>query len=254
MTSERIYDVIIVDDEPNCIKVLNDDLLKYKNINVIATFTDPVKAEQIIIRRQPDILFLDIEIPRVSGVELLQKMRPYIHSRINIVFYSAYDRYMKEALQNSAFDFLLKPYTSEELDNIINRIKVNNSKSENFEQSMLRLLSNDTKFAMQTITGIRLLKCNDIVYSEYNTDIRCWQLILIEGETIKLKSNTKADNIISLNRCFVRVSQNCIVNTDHLVSIENNTMKCIFFPPFDRHQVYASRRYYSKLKDELVLL
>ena len=96
MTSERIYDVIIVDDEPNCIKVLNDDLLKYKNINVIATFTDPVKAEQIIIRRQPDILFLDIEIPRVSGVELLQKMRPYIHSRINIVFYSAYDRYRSE--------------------------------------------------------------------------------------------------------------------------------------------------------------
>lgn len=67
---------IIVDDEPNSIRNLADDLAVYPEINILDTQTSPQKAKKSIIQYQPDLLFLDIEFPTTNGIELLQEIRP----------------------------------------------------------------------------------------------------------------------------------------------------------------------------------
>lgn len=114
---------VIIDDEPGAIRALEADLLAYDDIVVADTQTSVGKARRSIMRHQPDIIFVDVEMPGTSGIELMKEMRPLMGSNMHVVFYTAYDKYLIDALRASAFDYLLKPYTTEELRAIIERVR-----------------------------------------------------------------------------------------------------------------------------------
>lgn len=113
---------IIVDDEINSIHNLEEDLKAYPEIEILDTITSSQKAKKSIIQYQPDLLFLDVEMPYINGIELLQEIRPYVRNNMRVIFYSAFDKYMLDALRASAFDYLLKPYQTNELKQIVERI------------------------------------------------------------------------------------------------------------------------------------
>lgn len=246
---------IIVDDNNNSIMTLSKDLTLYPEIKVVETTTSVEKAKKIIVKYQPDLLFLDVEMPKMSGIELLQEIRDSIHPNMYVVFYSAYDKYMIDALRSSAFDYLMKPYHPEELSNIIKRIKTQPEKEKlNFEQSMRRLLTNDRKFALQTISGLLFLRANEVFCFQYVDTIRSWQITMTDLSVYKLRTGIIAKDLISFSPSFMQVNQECILNTDYILSIENKTLKCILYPPFNNFDIHASRRYYSKLKGQLEIL
>lgn len=246
---------IIVDDEPACIKSLYDDLLSYPDIRVTETTTSAEKAKKIIIKQQPDVIFLDVEMPKTSGIGLLNDIRSFMHPNACVVFYSAFDKYLIDALRASAFDYLLKPYMQEELGDIISRIK---NKFEmgrvGFEQSMRRLLADDRKFALQTMTGLLLLRSSEILYFQFIENTRCWQMTRTDMSVHKLRLSTTAKDLLSISISFVQICQNCILNIEYVSSIENKTLRCILYPPFNQLNLCASRRCYSKIKEVLEIL
>lgn len=251
----RAITTIIVDDEVNAIQNLSEDLNAYPEINILESTTSALKARKSIIKLQPDLLFLDVEMPKMNGIELLQEIRPYIHSNMHVVFYSAFDKYMLDALRASAFDYLLKPYQPNELKTIIDRVRKRIDINTNtFEQSMRRLLSDDCKFALQTITSLLLLRCSEILYFRYLDDVRCWLVTLTNTEYHRLRMTIKAKDILSLSQSFIRINSNCILNIEYLSSIENNTLRCVLYAPFSHLEIIASRRYYSKIKEILEVL
>ena len=79
---------------------------------------------------QPDLLFIDVEMPGMTGLELLSRIQSDIHPDMHIVFYTAYDKYLLDAIHASAFDYLLKPYKLKELDDLINRLRAHVAKDE----------------------------------------------------------------------------------------------------------------------------
>ncbi|MDR0558888.1 MAG: LytTR family DNA-binding domain-containing protein [Prevotellaceae bacterium] len=245
---------IIVDDQPACIESLYTDLQQYPEIEVIATFVSAKKAKTAILKQQPQLLFLDMEMPEMSGLELLQETGHSLHSNICVVFYSAYDKYLIDALRISAFDYLLKPYLPNELEQIVERVK-HKIKTNNidFEQSIRKLLWEDHKFAVQTATGILILKCADILYFCYDNDLRSWQIIKTDGKTHRFRTGITAEEIIKINSAFYQVNQNNIINIDHLVSIDSS-MRCMFFPPRNDLNITVSRRYFSRLKAHLEII
>lgn len=107
--SEEIT-VVIVDDEAASVRNLSNDLCVYSDVRILETTTSVEKARKIVIRQQPDLLFLDVEMPKMSGLDLWQNIRADVHADMRVVFYTAYDKYVLEALRASAFDYLLKPY------------------------------------------------------------------------------------------------------------------------------------------------
>lgn len=246
---------MIIDDEPACIKRLIQDLEAFPEVQVIETATSADKARKIIVKQQPDLLFLDVEMPQTNGIELLQSIRPEVHPDLCVVFYSAFDQYMIDALRAAAFDFLLKPYQPEELAFIINRVKRELELNPlNFEQSMRRLLSDDRKFAIQTVTGLLLLKRSDVLCFRFLGDTHCWQMILTDRNHYKLRNSTTAKELLNINNSFAQTGQDCILNLDYLLNIENKSLRCVLHPPFQDMEITVSRRYFGKIRDLLEMI
>ena len=115
--------VVIVDDEPQSIRRLQDDLATLEDFEVIATSSSAVSAKNLVMSIQPDVLFIDVEMPGQTGFEVLQSLREEMPVELIVVFYSAFDKYMIDALRASAFDFLLKPYQQDEFELVVDRIR-----------------------------------------------------------------------------------------------------------------------------------
>ncbi len=246
---------VIVDDEQGGIDTLNADLLCYGDVRVVGTATNVDKAKKMIIDCQPDLLFLDVEMPKQSGFELLQDIRPLIRSAMNVVFYSAFDKYMIDALRASAFDYLVKPYRLEELNLIMERVRENRSAGKvSLDQSMRRLFGNERKFAMQTFTGLLLIRWADVLYFQYDADTRSWLMVLVDRTTHRLRQSVKGQEILNLTPSFLQISQDVILNADYLVSIENGSLHCVLCPPYSDIDLRVSRRYYSKIREQLEII
>lgn len=245
----------IVDDDAMAIQKLSGDLAAFPEIEITSTWTSAEKAKCAIIKGQPDLLFLDIEMPVLSGIELLKAIKNDIHAHMRIVFYTAYDKYLLDALRASAFDYLLKPYLPEELAEIIRRYRTSLPRtSDNMEQSLLKLLNHNNQYAIQTLTGLLLVRSKEVLLFQFLKDLRCWQMVLTNYQVHKLRMNTTAKEILGIASMFAQISQDCIINLNYLMFIENKTLACKFCPPFEQEERIVSHRYYKKLKDKLEII
>ena len=253
MTNNRLKTVII-DDEQRAIEKLADDLKLYGSFDVAGYATDPLKGAEIIMNTKPDVIFMDIEMPGMTGLELIEKIRPMLSPYVFVVFYSAFDKYMLDALRASAFDYLLKPYKKEELDEIV--IRLRNSVSENkgnIEQSLRALMNIEKKFAIQTVTGLLFVKEKDLLFFEY-LPCRCCQVKTAGCTLHRLKVNTKAEDILAISSSMIQIRKDMIINSDYLASIDSVTLRCHFYPPFSDLDIQASRRYFQKVRDMMDII
>ena len=274
--------VVIVDDEPQSIHRLQNDLATQDDFEVIATSSSAVSAKNLVMSVQPDVLFIDVEMPGQTGLEVLLSLREEMPMELIVVFYSAFDKYMIEALRASAFDFLLKPYQQEELELIVGRIRQKmkdgkdgdekessaapdssscSSVSAMASQKTLELAgvngllpTSAKRLAIQTISGLLMLKPDDVFSCTFDEATHLWQLKLSNGQIYKLKKQATAKTILSMSPSLAQVRQDCIINLDYLLCIENYTLRCIFSPPFDQEEITVSRRCYKAVKDQLEIL
>lgn len=274
--------VVIVDDEPQSIHRLQNDLATQDDFEVIATSSSAVSAKNLVMSVQPDVLFIDVEMPGQTGLEVLLSLREEMPMELIVVFYSAFDKYMIEALRASAFDFLLKPYQQEELELIVGRIrqKMKDGKDGDEKESSAApdssscpsasamasqktlelagvnglLPTSAKRLAIQTISGLLMLKPDDVFSCTFDEATHLWQLKLSNGQIYKLKKQATAKTILSMSSSLAQVRQDCIINLDYLLCIENYTLRCIFSPPFDQEEITVSRRCYKAVKDQLEIL
>ena len=278
-TDQDKIKVVIVDDEPQSILKLEDDLAALDDFEVIATSSSAMSAKTLVMSMQPDVLFIDVEMPGQTGFEVLQSLRDEMPGDLIVVFYSAFDKYMIDALRASAFDFLLKPYHQEELELIVGRIRQKMEGGEGASSSSLDSSSSSSsssyqnsqdltglnglngllgtsgkRLAVQTISGLLMVKPDDVFCCVFDEDTHLWHLRLANGQIHKLKKQTTAKSVLSLSPSLVQVRQDCIINLDYLISIENYTLRCIFSPPFDQENITVSRRCYKAVKEKLEIL
>lgn len=249
----KIMSAVIVDDEPGAIQALEAGLKAYDDILVVDTQTNEQKARRSILRNKPDILFMDVEMPGISGIDLIKEMRPLMGDNTHVVFYTAYDKYLIDALRASAFDYLLKPYTPEELQTVIDRVREDSGNSGQAAAPSAPAAGSDDRFAVQTVDRLMLLRRQEILYFYYD-ESRCWVITLTNMEQHRLRRTTKAKDILAMNSSFVKVSSSCILNIDYLASVEHTTLRCVLFPPFNNVEIMASRRHYSEIKEALKFL
>ena len=268
-TDQDKIKVVIVDDEPQSILRLENDLAALEDFEVIATSSSAMSAKTLVMSMQPDVLFIDVEMPGQTGFEVLQSLRDEMPMDLIVVFYSAFDKYMIDALRASAFDFLLKPYHQEELELIVGRIRqkmeggdgASSSSSYQNSQDLTGLNglngllgTSGKRLAVQTISGLLMVKPDEVFCCTFDEDTHLWHLRLVNGQIHKLKKQTTAKSVLSLSPSLVQVRQDCIINLDYLISIENYTIRCIFSPPFDQENITVSRRCYKAVKEKLEIL
>lgn len=282
-TDQDKIKVVIVDDEPQSILRLENDLAALEDFEVIATSSSAMSAKTLVMSMQPDVLFIDVEMPGQTGFEVLQSLRDEMPMDLIVVFYSAFNKYMIDALRASAFDFLLKPYQQEELELVVGRIRQkmeegdglsssssssslgssfssssSSSESHQNPQDLIGLNgllgTSGKRLAIQSISGLLMVKPDEVFCCTFDEDTRLWHLRLANGQIHKLKKQTTAKSVLSLSPSLAQVRQDCIINLDYLISIENYTLRCIFSPPFDQENITVSRRCYKAVKEKLEIL
>jgi len=253
---DKLYKVIIIDDDEFSADNLCLELKKYNRLSIEGMARNGVNGRKLLERVHPDLLFLDVELPDMKGVELLELIKGTITWNMQIVFYTAYDKYMIYAIRESAFDYLLKPVDGKELEGIIDRFM---KKAEKDGAVSLVIpprvyATGEHTFMISTPTNdLRILRSIDIGFFRYNSERKLWEVLLSNQVALLLKKNTTADHIRGYASCFVQIHQSYIININYLMMIREN--RCVMFPPFEHvTELQVSKKYKKELQDRFYLL
>jgi len=209
---------IIIEDEPVSREMLTLMLQRYKDdIEIIDTCSNPTDGIESIAKHEPDLIFLDIQMPKMNGFDMLKKI-PSIN--FEVIFTTAFDQYAINAIRISALDYLLKPVDDEDLAVAINKCKerLQSKKPGKQFENLFNNLSNknplDKTLALAASDGISFVKMCDILRVEANG--RYAKFFLLNKETI-LISKTLGDfeEILSANQ-FFRIHDSSIINLNHV--------------------------------------
>jgi two-component system LytT family response regulator len=246
----------IVDDEQHAIDVLRDSLLQCKEIKLVGASKNANHAKKQIIELEPELLFLDVEMPCLSGFELLKELREKTRIPFFTIFYTAYEKYIVQALRESAFDFILKPVNEKELKNVVNRVKEKRNVQNLQQPEVMTSFPNLGEIiALPTPTGLRFLKKSEIALIQYDKKIgwskSFWYVIRFNRETIRLKSGVNSTHLFRFmgHQSFVQINQSVIVNLNYVCNIEIKTRRCILLPPFTNTKLIISRNCMTNIRE-----
>lgn len=243
---------IIIDDGHHNIDGLIRDLAAWPQIEVVGAETSAEAGRRLVLSEKPDVLFLDMMMPGMSGLQLIEDICGLAPEGMRIVFYTAYSGFMLDAIRNSAFDFLLKPYTKAELSVVVTRILADfNSAAPRVsspKESFSELFGGGGSFAVQTPVGVALVGIDEAVVFRFSKDGARWAVTTSGRCEYEMKARTGASDILALSGKYVQISKDCVINSSYLSSIESSTMRCRLRPPYNDLELYASRRYFSRLR------
>lgn len=207
---------IIIDDETHCIEMLKWELDNQNTkVEVISNFNEPKEGLEYIQNNEIDILFLDIEMPGMSGFELLDKIGEI---NFSVIFTTAYDQFAIQAIKLSALDYLLKPINGEDLNKALE--KYNAQKVSGNNQGQYDLLFDQlskperpSRMALMTQDGIELLEINDIVYIVADSN---YSVIHYQNKKIIASKTLKHFESVLDNCNFIRIHHSYYANIQHI--------------------------------------
>lgn len=259
MDNDKKIRTVIIDDDKNSIFSLQEHLLFFPEIDLLGTASQYAKAK-LLLQCQPDLVFLDIEMPCKNGFDLLHEARKNGCNNMSVIFYTAYDRYLIQALRESAFDYILKPVDRNELKDAIERYKRAEKLKQDETQPLYHGLPGITEMvALPTGTGIRFVDKNCIVLFQFQTESYhekpAWVALLNDFSKVKLPGTTaKEITAIMGEERFVTINPSVIANLIYLATIEFKTRDCILLPPYDNIKLTVSRAQLSSLRYKFDLL
>lgn len=205
---------ILIDDEPNNIHTLQQLLARYcPQVQVIGTAESAVTGEEIIKATNPDLLFLDIEMPYGNAFELLNNLSPI---GFEVVFVTAFDSYAINAIKYAALDYLLKPINIKELQAAVMKA-VERLDNKNIQKRIEALLYNlqsqknaCQRLALPSIDGLVFINTEDCVRMEAKSNYTT--IFLKNGPPVVVSKPLKEFEDILSNDQFTRVHHSHIIN------------------------------------------
>ncbi len=244
--------ILILDDELNAIEALRTAI--EKNITEkteIFSTTNPEEAQRFLDEKKPNLLFLDVEMPSMSGFEFLSRQK---EKNFEVIFSTAYSKYAIQAIRFSAIDFLLKPVQPDELVAAFNRFRTKPSEKHHthkmYEHLFENLNSNNEKhFKLSLSKGNRtwfippaeIFYC--AAYSNYTNMYLKDQTEFTVSKTLK-----EVEEMLSVHN-FIRTHKSFLVNKDHVLTLENAGN--LLLKNYTRIEI--SRRRMETVKQELGL-
>jgi DNA-binding LytR/AlgR family response regulator len=222
---EDILTAVIIDDEPEAVLNLENLLKAEASVRVAGTVTDSAKALAALLKHKPDVLFLDIQMPGITGFDVLRLIKEY-ELKSYIVFTTAYDQFAIKAIKAGAFDYLLKPIDPAELKDAIIKVKTDTA-SHSLEQrleSLEKAVQNHRKLRFNTRSGFILIHPDDIFYIE--ADANYSEIYLSKEKREVVSMNLGAVEDILPNQ-FIRISRSVILNSHYLTKVSGVNRRCV---------------------------
>jgi len=243
--------IIIIDDKPLARSIVREFLQKHPQLEVIQECGDGFEGVKAIQQHQPDLIFLDIQMPKITGFEMLE----LIEQPPGVIFTTAFDEFAIKAFEAHAIDYLLKPFNQDRFDKAID--KWNEQRSGTTEKATQDLLesaslspSQRQRIVVRNGSKIKIISVHDVFYLEAADDYV--KIHTQEGYFLKNKTMNHFEQSLDIHQ-FVRSHRSYIVNVQQITRID----------PYekDNHvailrsgaKVPVSRSGYSKLKEVLGL-
>lgn len=206
----------IIDDEMHGIKTLQHLLqLHFPDVSIVFTTTDSKEAKTLVEKHHPDIIFLDIEMPQLNGIEFLAQFNQI---PFKVIFTTAYDQYAIKAIRLNALDYLLKPVNKKELGEAIEKFRTEKNKTSKEQLSYLHLFKENKitdTIALSTSQGLLFVKINEIMYLEAED---CYTHVTLKDGKKHLVSKTLGnfDEILADEKTFFRAHKSYLINLSYL--------------------------------------
>jgi two-component system LytT family response regulator len=253
MSEDQKYKVLIVDDEAPARNIIKVFLQKETDVELIDEATDGFDAVKKINLLKPDLVFLDIQMPKLTGFELLE----LLETKPEIVFVTAYDQFAVKAFELNAVDYILKPFNKERfhtaLAKALERLKSDTRKGESAEKLIAysqQTTENLQRIALKKGNQITVMDVENIFYIEAQDD---YTMIYTQNERF-LKHATMQFFEDKLDKdLFIRTHRSYIVNLKHIEKIELFEKDTRVVVMKNKAHVKVGRNGYTILKEKLSL-
>lgn len=243
-----MHKVIIIDDEPLARSIVKEFLQDAAHYEVVAECSDGFQGVKAIAQHKPDLIFLDIQMPKINGFEMLE----LLDVPPAVIFTTAFDEYALKAFETNSIDYLLKPFSKERFEAALEKWEKQNSAPDNRLQPLLENTQKqaDEKYRIVVKNGadIRIVPTSDVHYIEAYDDY----VKIFTGDNYYLKKKTMGYYEETLEpSLFFRTHRSYIINIEQLTkieSLEKNTYVAILK---SGKKIPLSRSSYLKLKEQL---
>jgi two-component system LytT family response regulator len=207
---------IIIDDEPYCCEILAAMLeAESPQIQVLAICNNGEEGLNAIRKHNPDLVFLDVEMPKMNGFEMLEHLPVNFH----LIFTTAYDQYALKAIRFSALDYLLKPIDREDLKQAVQKAeeKLQIPMAQQLEVLMQKIkqpLNPISKIALPTMEGLQMISIETIICCE--SDDNYTKLVLKNGKKLLVTRSLKEIEESLEQHSFLRVHRSYLVNLNEI--------------------------------------
>lgn len=241
--------VMIIDDESAARRHLRSVMNKFAELNVIAELSDGKAAVAAIIQQQPDIVFLDIEMPEVNGFDVAQQTQ---HINYQLVFVTAYDQYALDAFDTNAIDYLLKPVRPSVLEKCINKIL-------HQELLVLEELKKQRQADKLTLSDGNSSRIIEYAHISYIEGIGRYRRIHLshDGEALHKVNTILSDTTLDefeaqlVTSEFLRLHRSYIVNMHRVISLTNESRRHFVVLQESGLKIPISRQKLAEVRERL---
>ena len=208
---------IIIDDEPLARSIIKEYIQYHPDLELIAECNDGFEGVKAIQQLQPDLIFLDIQMPKINGFEMLEEIKPISFS---VIFTTSYDRYAIRAIQFSALDYLLKPIDTKGLVAAVQRVEQRrmSPSEEQFQMLMDQLSHKERRFlkiAIPTTEGFELIPADQVVHCKADDN---FTIVHLKNKSTKIacRSLKEMEEQLQDFTNFIRVHHSYLVNMNEV--------------------------------------
>lgn len=243
--------VIIIDDEPLARSIVKEYLQKHPQLEIAQECNDGFEGLKAIQQHQPDLLFLDIQMPKINGFEMLE----LVEEPPAVIFTTAFDEYAIKAFEAHAIDYLLKPFNQDRFDKAIGKWR--EQKNAALKDSTKELLetaslspSQNQRIVIKDGSKIKIIPVHDVFYLEAADDYV--KIHTKEGYFLKNKTMAHFEQALDA-QYFVRSHRSYIVNVQQITRIDPYEKDAHVAILRSGAKVPVSRNGYGKLREVLGL-
>jgi two-component system LytT family response regulator len=211
---------LIIDDEPLARMVVREYLLDFKDIELIQECNDGFEGLKAIQQYQPDLVFLDIQMPKITGFEMLE----LVEQPPAVIFATAFDEYAIKAFEAHAVDYLLKPFSKERFNKAVEKFLASaapkpaaKQTEELLETAATQSPAQHERIVVKTGTKVKIIPVADVEYLQADDDYV--SVITKEGSYLKNKTMSFFEQTLDPNH-FVRVHRSYIVAIQQITRID----------------------------------
>jgi two-component system, LytTR family, response regulator len=241
---------VIIDDEPLARSIVKEYLSAQEQIDVVQECNDGFEGVKAIMHHKPHLVFLDIQMPKINGFEMLE----LLEEKPSVIFTTAFDEYAIKAFEAHAVDYLLKPFTKDRfekaLEKFFNQAPIQKKNTEELLQAVNHLPSQSERIVVKTAGKIKIIPIPEILFLEAADDYV--KVHTKDGSYLKNKTMGFFENALPQDQ-FVRTHRSYILNVQEITRIDPYEKENHLAILRSGAKLPVSKSGYGKLKEVLGL-